>query len=251
MPTLSVDGAELHYGQVGTGPTLLLLSGGIGAAADYAAIAPLLADEFTVLTYDRRGHFASTGGRGQDITIAAMADDAVALLRSVGSGPSLVFGSSAGGVVGLDLAARYPDLVVGLIAHEAPVVNLIDDGAKWSAWVEDVCRINDTGETLKALAAFRQGVAIDSELPPAGVAEAEWDIFFRHEQRNIVGYQPDLPALGAHGRVRSAVGVGSGDYWHARTSRRLAEHLGQPCAEFPGAHLAYRATPKSFRRRIT
>ena len=36
-----------------------------------------------------------------------------ALLRSVGSGPALVFGSNAGGVVGLDLAARYPDQVVG------------------------------------------------------------------------------------------------------------------------------------------
>jgi hypothetical protein len=78
------------------------------------------------------------------------------------------------------------------------------------------------------------------------VAEAEWDTFFRHEQRNIVSYQPDLPALRTHGRVRSAVGVGSGDYWHARTSRRLAEYLGQPCAEFPGAHLAYRATPHRF-----
>jgi len=36
---------------------------GVGAAAGYAAITPLLADEFTVLIYDRRGHFAGTGDR--------------------------------------------------------------------------------------------------------------------------------------------------------------------------------------------
>ena len=38
-------------------------------------------------------------------------DDAAALIRALGAAPVDVFGTSGGAQIGLNLAARYPDLV--------------------------------------------------------------------------------------------------------------------------------------------
>ena len=54
-------------------------------------------------------------------------DDAAALIRALGGGPVDVFGTSGGAQIGLNLAARYPDLVTMLVAHEPPSIMLLDD----------------------------------------------------------------------------------------------------------------------------
>ena len=38
-----------------------------------------------------------------------------------------MFGTSGGAQIGLNLAARYPDLVAVLVAHEPPAIMLLDD----------------------------------------------------------------------------------------------------------------------------
>ncbi|MFV2172205.1 alpha/beta fold hydrolase [Actinomadura sp. LOL_016] len=57
--TLKVPGATLYYEVRGSGPVLLLVCGGIYDAAGHAALADLLADRYTVVTYDRRGNSRS------------------------------------------------------------------------------------------------------------------------------------------------------------------------------------------------
>ena len=54
-------------------------------------------------------------------------DDAAALIRALGAGSVDVFGTSGGAQIGLNLAARYPDLVTALVAHEPPTIMLLDD----------------------------------------------------------------------------------------------------------------------------
>ena len=56
MPRVTVNGAELHYDVQGTGPPVLLIMGATGDGGHFDATAGLLADEFTVITYDRRGN---------------------------------------------------------------------------------------------------------------------------------------------------------------------------------------------------
>jgi pimeloyl-ACP methyl ester carboxylesterase len=56
MPnTLKLPGARLYYEVRGSGPALLLISGGPTDADVYAGLAPVLADKYTVVTYDPRG----------------------------------------------------------------------------------------------------------------------------------------------------------------------------------------------------
>lgn len=64
------EGAELYCERRGSGPPLLLITGGIGDAGFYSSAANILANEFTVLNYDRRCNSRSTGDRSIDMTVA-------------------------------------------------------------------------------------------------------------------------------------------------------------------------------------
>jgi pimeloyl-ACP methyl ester carboxylesterase len=54
-----VNGTMLYYELTGTGPSVLFIAGTTGDAGHFARVAAWLADEFTVVTYDRRGNSRS------------------------------------------------------------------------------------------------------------------------------------------------------------------------------------------------
>ncbi len=145
VEVLRPDGAIVLVRQWGSGPLLLLLHATLSRAADYDALAVRLATDFTVLAVDRRSAGASRersqanrSGRTADrdalepIDVGVHVEDLVAVLEAVAEGaggdaaahvpPALVVGHSFGGVVGLELAARRPDLVAGLWLFEPPYV---------------------------------------------------------------------------------------------------------------------------------
>ena len=57
--TLQVPGANIHYQVRGSGPIILLVHGGGGDADKFHHVANHLANWYTVVTYDRRGHSRS------------------------------------------------------------------------------------------------------------------------------------------------------------------------------------------------
>lgn len=93
--TLDVPGACLHYEVRGSGPVLLLIPGGAAESGMFAGMAPLLADDHTVVTYDPRGLSRSTlDGPARDIHVETQADDAHRLLATIATEPAYVFGNS-------------------------------------------------------------------------------------------------------------------------------------------------------------
>src|SRR5919108_4494073 len=95
--TLKVPGATLYYEVRGSGPVLLMIPGGPTDAGMFTGLADLLADRYTVVTYDPRGHSRSTlDGAPEDVAVDLHADDAARLLDAVSDGPAYVFGSSGG-----------------------------------------------------------------------------------------------------------------------------------------------------------
>src|SRR5215469_13380346 len=114
--TLQVPGASLYYEVRGSGPVLLMIPGGPDDAGWFAALADLLAEQYTVVTYDCRGNSRSAmDGSWEDLTVGLFADDANRLLDAVSSRPADVLGSSGGATYGLDLVARYPRRVRTLV----------------------------------------------------------------------------------------------------------------------------------------
>ena len=73
-----------------------------------------LAVQFSILTFDYRGH-----GRGLRLPVhfelEDVADDAAALLEALGVDPVIAVGYSMGGPVGMLLARRHPQLVRGIV----------------------------------------------------------------------------------------------------------------------------------------
>ena len=83
--------------------------GSSGDGGHFDALADLLADEFTVITYDRRGNGRSPIPPGWTSTSPEeQADDAAALVDSLVVGPAAVFRTSSGGNFALRMLTRHP-----------------------------------------------------------------------------------------------------------------------------------------------
>lgn len=124
-----VNGTRLRYERGGHGPAVLLIHGGAENVMLWRAQAAALAQACTVVTYDRRG----TGQSGSDDWpgggAAQHADDAAGLVEALGLGPVVCFGSSSGGVIGIELALRHPAAVRTAFVYEPALVRMTPGGA--------------------------------------------------------------------------------------------------------------------------
>jgi pimeloyl-ACP methyl ester carboxylesterase len=110
----TVNGLRTYYELRGTGDPLVLLHGGGVTAESWFAQLPALAERFRVYAPERRGHGRTPDVEGP-VTTELMADDTVALLEQLDTGPVHLVGWSAGGTVALRLALHRPDLVRKLV----------------------------------------------------------------------------------------------------------------------------------------
>ena len=94
VDTLRVPGASLYYEVRGSGPVLLMIGAGAADAASFNGIATYLADQYTVLSYDRRGYSRSSlDDPEEEQRIEMHSDDAHRLLAQLCTEPAYVFGS--------------------------------------------------------------------------------------------------------------------------------------------------------------
>ena len=140
--TVPADGADLYFERRGDGPPLLLIAGGGGDCGYYSALASLLASEYTVLSYDRRGNSRSPRrDRRAAMTIAEQSADAIAVLRASGFGAARIFGNSGGATIALDLAAHHPEVTEAVVAHEPPVPRVLPDPGPALALFDEIDRV--------------------------------------------------------------------------------------------------------------
>src|SRR5437764_11263940 len=89
--TLKVPGATLYYEVRGSGPVLLCIPGGPTDAGMFTDLAGRLAGDFTVVSYDPRGHSRSPlDGEPENVPVSVQADDAAAILSAMGNEPAYV-----------------------------------------------------------------------------------------------------------------------------------------------------------------
>jgi haloacetate dehalogenase len=118
--TIDVDagGVNIHARRAGSGPPLLLLHGYPQTHVIWHAIAPALAEDFTVVACDLRGYGASdkppTTADHWPYTQRAMAADQVAVMRALGFERFALCGHDRGARVGYRLALDHPERVTRL-----------------------------------------------------------------------------------------------------------------------------------------
>jgi magnesium chelatase accessory protein len=118
-----VDGVDIHVEVAGPvdAPVLGLLHGFSSGTFTWAGVAPLLADRFRLVAWDRppfgRSGRPTPGAGGDPYTAAAMVRHGAAVLRRHGSAeaPLVLVGHSAGTVVATDLARAGRPRVDGLV----------------------------------------------------------------------------------------------------------------------------------------
>ncbi|MBL1077021.1 alpha/beta hydrolase [Nocardia sp. 2] len=257
---LAVPDGRLYYEVRGGGP-LVALVGSPMDSGPFAAVADLLASDYTVLTADPRGQGRSEIDEpDKDSTPELRADDLARLITHVDAGRAVVLGSSGGAVTALALAQARPELVSAIIAHEPPLRELLDDLAEISAAADQMIATYRSGDTLGA---FKQFFAI-AKLPlPEPVLQemfgGERDAhalesdrrFFLHEFRPTTDFVPDIDRLR---RISTEIVIGIGDesagQFCDRTSRALGARLGIEPILFPGGHGGFMEQPDAFAKKL-
>ena len=112
----------------GDGEPLVLVHGGWTDHTTFDAIAGPLAGSFRLIRYDRRGHTLSRDARaGAPTPRRTDEDDLAAIVEALAPGGAHLFGTSYGASIVLALAARRPELVRSVVAHEPPLMSLTPD----------------------------------------------------------------------------------------------------------------------------
>jgi pimeloyl-ACP methyl ester carboxylesterase len=110
----SVGGIELAWSTAGRGSPVLLIHGLGSSQLDWSRQVPVLARTHHVVTYDQRGHGASSHPL-RAFTMRDLALDAAVLIRRLGLARCHVVGLSLGGMVAFQLAVDEPELVRSLV----------------------------------------------------------------------------------------------------------------------------------------
>ena len=252
---IQTEGDTLYYEERGRGRPLLMISGGGGDAGFYGPVASMLADEFRVITYDRRGNSRSTRNEPQNFAVGQQARDALAVLQAVGEQSALIFGNSGGAIVALEIARIKPQAVQLAVVHEAPTVQLLPDADKWTRFFA-ACYAT----------AFRFGpriamlrFALSTRIPISALRAVPADVarrlsrnhrfFVEHEMVPFASYKPDFDKL----RKGSAGIVASAGRWtlerklfYGRTAQILADQIGCEMTPLPGNHLSYLDRPRQW-----
>ncbi|WP_170284729.1 alpha/beta fold hydrolase [Kribbella amoyensis] len=263
MAWADVNGARLYYERRGSGPAVLFISGASGDAGHWTGIADAFADEYTVITYDRRGN--SRSPRPADWTTTTMleqADDAAELLAVLELTPAVAFGTSAAAGILAALCLRHPDVLRGAIFHEPPFpsgVSTIDQVRAGRRKLVDEGLAQGgprlaTELFLRSVMGDEAYASLDRELRDRLLGNA--DVLLGIEIDHYLTYDPSPAELrsiriprvvtaGATNRDPEAAG-----HWRYEAAEWLAHHLDTPLVELPGGHMAYLADPQPFAKAL-
>lgn len=151
----SKDDTSIAYEQVGSGPAVILVGGGLVDRSENGPLGPELAEHFTVYNYDRRGR-----GDSSDTLPYALEreiEDIEALIAQAG-GAAHVYGVSSGGALALEAAAA--GIAIDKVAvYEVPYSIGGDAAQRWQKYLSQL------GPTL---AEGRRGDALELFMRLAG-----------------------------------------------------------------------------------
>src|SRR5262249_44492623 len=182
------------------------------------------------------------------------------LIEHLSDEHAIIFGSSSGGIVALEVLARHPSVVRMLVPFEPAVVRLLPDGQRWVDFFVGLYDVYRQSGIEPALERFRERAFAESDRPVMARAtdsqngeriRANAPYWFEHELRQYPAVEPDLEGLQAQAdRIAPATGRESRGYPCYEVSVELGKRLGREVIELPGGHVGYVAHPAEFAREL-
>jgi pimeloyl-ACP methyl ester carboxylesterase len=122
LRAVTVEGCAVRFREIGrpAGSPVLLVHGGGAHTGWWLDVVPRLIDRQRVVVVDLSGHGES--GHRSAYRYLTWVDELAAVVEAVGGGPAHVVGHSMGGLVGVHLAGRRPDVVASLTILDSTVV---------------------------------------------------------------------------------------------------------------------------------
>ena len=155
MTFLKMNNVNLWYEQTGEGPDIVWIPGGDNVASDWHYQIDFFKGNFKNTSFDPRGAGKTEIGNMTEWSIKDMADDCAELIRKVCNPPVYVAGISMGGLITLQMAVSYPELVkLGVVMGAA------SHCTGWSrSWMEAEIEFRKNGGKLTpAFARHHYGV---------------------------------------------------------------------------------------------
>ncbi len=158
----SKDGTEIAYTKQGSGPAVILVDGALcyRSFGPMPQLAGLLAPNFTVYIYDRRGRGDS--GDRQPYALAREVEDIEALIKEAG-GAAFVFGTSSGGCLALEAAIALGNKTRKVAIYEAPYNSDKAVQQAWRDYRKQLAELLAEGRRGDAAALFMQMVGTPAD----------------------------------------------------------------------------------------
>lgn len=232
---------------------VLFVPGGNGHARQFQPLMAALSDRFTCAAFDRRGMSASKLEDPKPLDMNQQARDMLAVIKAMGFGKSIIFGSSLGAIITLIFALDYPEFVEHAIAHEAGYIKILPNYSELYNWIQGVLEIRDTrgyqaaNEVLREC--FKGFPEAEDETVGSRALTEEENIahYFHYELAELVDCNPDLYQLRDNGTsVGIMRGERSGDAFYAQVTYEQAKILECPRFDVPGHHLGFESEVDAF-----
>ena len=225
--------------------SVLLVHGACVDGSFWDGATAVLARDFRVAGYDRRGYGRSPlpadaeAGADPDCSVEAQAGDAAAVIRTLGA-PAHVVAHSGGCAIAMELAAAHPELVARLVLDEPLFYDCAPAEGAFAATSERIRAALARGNHSLALHLFMPTLgATDPESrapqPSVEASRANCDHFIRHEYLALSRFCPDYEAL-ARADVRIVCSELPHGEQYPACAAELARRIDAPLVPAPGAH---------------
>ena len=116
MPDARINGVRMWYKETGQGEPIIQIHGSGFGHFNFATATPILSQTFRCVDFDMRG-YGQSERPFQQYSMEVWADDVAGLMDHLGVRTAHIHGTSMGGMVAQQFAAKYSDRVQRLVIN--------------------------------------------------------------------------------------------------------------------------------------